>query len=96
MQWESNFWIDLPKFHGSLSLEDFVDYLSTVERVFEYYEVLEVKKTKLVGIKLRGRALAWWEQVQVHRLRRGKPTVQAWEKMKKKLSAQFLPYNYTQ
>jgi hypothetical protein len=67
-----------------------------VERVFEYYEVLEVKKTKLVGIKLRGRALAWWEQVQVHRLRRGKPTVQAWEKMKKKLSAQFLPYNYTQ
>ena len=64
--------------------------------MFEYYEVPKVKKTKLMGIKLCGRALAWWEQVQVHRLRRGKPKVQAWAKMKKKLSAQFLPYNYTQ
>jgi hypothetical protein len=25
-----------------------------VERVFEYHEILEVKKTKLVAIKLRG------------------------------------------
>uniref|UniRef100_A0A2N9F6N0 Reverse transcriptase n=1 Tax=Fagus sylvatica TaxID=28930 RepID=A0A2N9F6N0_FAGSY len=76
--------------------QEFVDWLSTVERVFEYYEVPEQKKTKLVGVKLRGRASAWWEQVQVHRLRRGKPKVQEWAKMKKKLSAQFLPHNYAQ
>ena len=49
-----------------------------------------------MGIKLRGRASGWWEQVQVHRLHRGKPKVQAWANMEKKLSAQFLPYNYTQ
>ncbi len=38
----------------------------------------------------------WWEQLQVQRLRRGKTKVQSWVKMKKKLSEQFLPYNYTQ
>uniref|UniRef100_A0A2N9IAJ9 Integrase catalytic domain-containing protein n=1 Tax=Fagus sylvatica TaxID=28930 RepID=A0A2N9IAJ9_FAGSY len=95
-RWESNFRLEFPEFHGGVNPEEFVDWLSTVERVFEYYEVPEQKKTKLVGVKLRGRASAWWEQVQVHRLRRGKPKVQEWAKMKKKLSAQFLPHNYAQ
>jgi hypothetical protein len=95
-RWESNFRLEFPEFHGGVNPEEFVDWLSTVERVFEYYEVPEQKKTKLVGVKLRGRASAWWEQVQVHRLRRGKPKVQEWAKMKKKLTAQFLPHNYAQ
>ena len=43
-----------------------MEWLSTVERVFEYYEVPEAKKTKLVGIKVHGRASTWWEQVQIH------------------------------
>jgi hypothetical protein len=95
-RWESNFRLEFPEFHGGVNPKKFMDWLSTVERVFEYYEVPEQKKTKLVGVKLRGRASAWWEQVQVHRLRRGKPKVQEWAKMKKKLSTQFLPYNYAQ
>jgi hypothetical protein len=88
--------LDLPEFHGNLSPEDFVDWLNTVERVFKYHEIPEAKKTKLVAIKLRRRASAWWEQLQVQRLHRGKTKVQSWVKMKKELSDQFLPYNYTQ
>lgn len=61
MQWESHFQLELPEFHGRLNLEDFMDWLSTVKRVFEYYEVPEDKRVKLVGIKLKGRASAWWE-----------------------------------
>uniref|UniRef100_A0A2N9IR32 CCHC-type domain-containing protein n=1 Tax=Fagus sylvatica TaxID=28930 RepID=A0A2N9IR32_FAGSY len=34
---------------------------------------LNKRRPSLLGVKLRGRASAWWEQVQVHRLRRGKP-----------------------
>ena len=67
-----------------------------MERVFKYHEIPKAKKTKLVAIKLRGRASAWWEQLQVQRLHRGKTKVQSWVKMKKELSDQFLPYNYTQ
>uniref|UniRef100_A0A2N9HYM8 Reverse transcriptase domain-containing protein n=1 Tax=Fagus sylvatica TaxID=28930 RepID=A0A2N9HYM8_FAGSY len=62
MRWENNFCLEFPEFHGSLGPEEFVEWLSTVERVFEYYEVLEAKKTKLVGIKVHGKASAWWEQ----------------------------------
>jgi hypothetical protein len=49
--------LDLPEFHGSLSSEDFVDWLNTVERVFEYHEIPEAKKTKLVANKLRRKSL---------------------------------------
>jgi hypothetical protein len=96
MWWENHFRLELPEFHGRLNPEEFVDWLSTVERVFEYYGVPEDRQVKLVGIKLKGQASAWWEQIQVHQLRRGKPKVHAWIKMKKKLSNHFLPYSYTQ
>ncbi|KAL4634542.1 hypothetical protein ACB092_04G207300 [Castanea dentata] len=52
---------------GSLKPEDSVDWLNTVERVFDYYEVIDEKKVKLVAICLKGRASAWWEQLQISR-----------------------------
>ena len=48
-----NFKGEIPKFHGSFKLEDFVDWLNTVERVFDYYEVMDEKKVKLVAICLK-------------------------------------------
>ena len=45
---------------------------------------------------LKGRASAWWEQLQISRQRSGKVKIKSWEKMKKKLCEQFLPFNYTQ
>ena len=60
-KWESNFKIELAKFCGSLNHEEFMDWLNQVERIFDFHEVLDSKKVKLISIKLRGRALAWWE-----------------------------------
>ena len=39
-----NFKVEIPKFKGSLKLEDFVDWLNTIERVFDYYEVMDERK----------------------------------------------------
>ena len=47
-----NFKVEIPEFQGSLKPEDFVDWLNTVERVFDYYEVMDEKKVKLVAIRL--------------------------------------------
>ena len=35
---------------------DFLDWLSTVERTFEYSDLFEAKKVKLVAIKLKKHA----------------------------------------
>ena len=47
-----NFKVEIPEFQGSLELKDFIDWLNTVERVFDYYEVMDENKVKLVTIRL--------------------------------------------
>jgi len=44
---------EIPKFEGQLNLDDFLDWLNTVERAFEYKDVPDDKKVKLVALKLR-------------------------------------------
>ena len=62
-----NFKVEVPEFQGSLKSKDFVDWLNTVERMFDCYEVMDEKKMKLVAICLKGRDFSWWEQLQISR-----------------------------
>ncbi|KAK1306353.1 hypothetical protein QJS10_CPA10g01096 [Acorus calamus] len=93
-----DFWVkvDLPEFNGQLHIEDFLDWLAAVERFFDYREVPDAKKTKLVAIKLKGGASAWWEQLQLSRTRMGKRPIQTWYRMKQLLRQRFLPVDYDQ
>jgi hypothetical protein len=95
-KWEFSVKINVPEFSDGLDPNDFTDWLNHVQRIFEYHEITDHKKVKIVGIKLKGRASAWWEQIQTQRVRFGKKKVQDWSKMKKKLQKQFLPFNYRQ
>ena len=49
---DCNFKVEIMEFQGSLKLKDFIDWLNTIERVFDYYEVMDEKKAKLVTICL--------------------------------------------
>ncbi|GKB41722.1 putative CCCH-type zinc finger family protein [Tanacetum coccineum] len=95
-RWEASIKVEIPDFSGTLKAEEFIDWLNTVERVFEFKDAPENRKVKWVAIKLKGRASAWWEQLQLMRERRGKQKIVSWDKMKKKLQENFLPFNYTQ
>lgn len=44
--------------------EEFLDWLDSVEEIFDSKELADDKRVKLVTIKLKGRAIAWWEQLQ--------------------------------
>ena len=55
------FKVELPDFHGSLILDEFMDWIHTVERVFNCHEVPDSRKVKLVAVRLKGHASAWWE-----------------------------------
>ncbi len=63
--------VGLPEFAGTLHAEGFIHWLHEIERVFEYKEVPDRVKVKLVSIKLKGRASAWWEQLRRSRDRQG-------------------------
>lgn len=88
--------VEIPEFEGRNRSDEFVDWLNSVERIFDFKEVPENKKVKAVAIKLTKFASAWWEQLKVRRERLGKPKITSWEKMKKEMRKRFLPDNYIQ
>ncbi|XP_073263062.1 uncharacterized protein [Populus alba] len=88
--------MDLPSFNGQLQIEGFLDWLAVVERFFDYMEIPEDKKVKLVAYRLMGGASAWWEQLQIIRMRQRKGMVQTWSKMRRLLRFRYLPPDYEQ
>jgi len=88
--------VDIPDFEGKLQPDEFVDWLQTVERVFEYKEILEEKKVKIIAVKLKKHASIWWENLKTKRAREGKSKIKTWEKMRRELSKKFLPSHYYQ
>ncbi|KAG6503395.1 hypothetical protein ZIOFF_035708 [Zingiber officinale] len=88
--------VDIPEFHGRLQPEGFLDWLSAVDKFFEYKDIPDGQKVKLVATRLRGYASAWWDKTQDMRLRKGKSKIISWEKMKARLRQNFLPANFAQ
>ncbi|KAM1791319.1 hypothetical protein ACFX12_035298 [Malus domestica] len=62
-----NMKVDIPEFEGRIKPDEFIDWLNTIERVFNYKEVPDHRKVKIVAIKLTKYASAWWEQLTVQR-----------------------------
>ena len=56
----NDFRVEVPEFEGKLDLEEFLEWLCTVERVFECKDVFENKRVKLVALRLRKYASLWW------------------------------------
>lgn len=88
--------MDLPEFHGRLNPEEFLEWLSAIEKFFDYKETPASQRVKLVATRLRGYASTWWDQVQEVRLRKGKPKISSWEKMKTRLKEKFIPPDFAQ
>ena len=92
----NEFKIEVPEFEGKLDPEDFLDWLHTVERIFEYKDIPDNKKVKLIALRLRKYASLWWTNLCAKRVRERKSKIRTWEKMKSKLKARFLPSTYVQ
>ena len=88
--------VEIPNFSGAAQSDEFIDWLSTVERVFDLKDIPDHLKVKVVAIKLCKYASLWWDHVKQKRHQQGKSRVETWDKMKKLLRAKFLPINYRQ
>ena len=86
-----------PKFPtdaGSLIAEHLIDWISELDKYFEYDEVEEDKRVRLVVTRLKGHASLWWDSVQIERRRNNKPLIKSWDRMVEKVRAQLLPKYY--
>ena len=77
-----------------MHVDDFLDWINIVERVFEYCDPSEHKKVKLLTIKMCKNASIWWENLKRQCERNGKKKIQTWEKLKKELKRKYLSFNY--
>nr|GEV02800.1 hypothetical protein [Tanacetum cinerariifolium] len=64
--------IEIPEFTCKVHPDDCIDWLSTVERVFDVRDIPDKLKVKLVAIKLRQHASLWWNHVNKRRRIKGK------------------------
>ena len=55
---------DLSTYDGSLIAEHLIDWISELDKYFEYDEVKEDKRVILVVMRLKGHASLWWDSVQ--------------------------------
>jgi len=89
-----NFRVDIPEFKGQLDPDLFLDWLRTVERVFDYNDIPDEKKVKLVALKLQQYASIWWANLVTKRTRKGKGKICTLAQMRDKLKAKFLSTHY--
>lgn len=54
--------LDLTHFNGNMHIEDFIDRISKVEWFFDYMDIAESRKVKLVARRFKGTMSAWWDQ----------------------------------
>ena len=73
-----DFKVDIPEFEGHLDSDAFLDWLRTVERIFDYKDIPDEKKVKLVALKLRKYTSIWWAKLMARRARKGKAKIRTW------------------
>jgi len=91
-----DFKVEIPEFESQLNPDDFLDWLNTLERFFEYKDIPDDKKVKLIALKLCTYASIWWNNVLSKRARKAKRKIRSWRKIRSKLKAKFLPPHYVQ
>ncbi|KAD0267391.1 hypothetical protein E3N88_44532 [Mikania micrantha] len=94
--YNSDIKVDIPEYDGRLDPDEFIEWLRTVERVFDYKQTPDEKKVKIVALKFRKYASTWWFNVCSKREKQGKDKVRTWSKMKKLLKCKFMPSYYVQ
>ena len=75
--------VKLPSFNGNISIEEYLDWVSEVEKFFNYMGSTNDKHVYLVAYKLKGRASAWWDCVQLNCNRKRKIPMRSWRRMKR-------------
>ena len=67
--------VELPSFNGNVSIEEYLDWVSEVEKFFDYMGTTYDKHVCLMAYKLKEGASAWWDHVQLNRTHERKPPI---------------------
>lgn len=84
----------LPNYDGNLSTEALLDWISVMDKYFQYEDISKDKRIWFVVTRLKGHVALWWDSVKTKRRRLNKPLIKKWDRMIAKMKNKFLPKDY--
>ncbi|XP_066354595.1 uncharacterized protein [Miscanthus floridulus] len=86
--------VSIPPFNGKENADDYFEWETKVEQIFDLYEYPAEKKAKLAAIEFKGYAITWWNQIRTEYHRVGHDRI-TWEDMKREMRRRFVPAYYS-
>jgi hypothetical protein len=83
--------VSIPPFSGKENVDDYFEWETKVEQIFDLYEYSAEKKAKLAAIEFKGYAITWWNQI---RTEYGHDRI-TWEGMKREMRRRFVLEYYS-
>jgi len=77
----NDFKVEITEFEARLDPDEFLEWLQTVERIFEYKDIPEDQRLKLVALRRRKSAALWWKNFNAKRTRERKSKINTWGKI---------------
>lgn len=85
---------DISSYTRSMNPEELIDWITEMDKFFEYEEMEEERKVEFTVTKLKGHVGIWWDGVQIERRRNNKQKIKNWDRMVAKLRGNFLTKFY--
>ena len=73
--------VEVPMYEGNIKVEELVDWINALNKYFYFEEIEDKKKVRLAASRLKGHATIWWDELHIHRKRRGKCKIHSCDKM---------------
>ncbi|GMY33688.1 Transposon Ty3-G Gag-Pol polyprotein [Fagus crenata] len=86
--------VEVPDFAGKIYPQVFSDWLASLERYFEWYDMSDERRVRFAIMKLIGQAQIWWTGGEYDCRYAGQPPIVRWDDMKQKLKQKYLPCEY--
>ena len=81
-------------YEGNLNVVELMDWINSLNKYFDFEEIEDKKKVRYAVTRPKGHAAIWWDELQIHREKRGKSKIHSWYKMSSKIKIQFIPKDY--
>ena len=69
--------IEVPMYEGNLEVEEFLYWVSDMDKHFDCQDIEESKMVKHVVTRLKGHAALWWDELQAKLRRKGKQNIKS-------------------
>lgn len=57
--------VDLLDFDGRMDINEYIDWLQDIEKIFEYKEISQECGVSIIVIKLKKSTYLWWEKLKI-------------------------------